>query len=199
MKDKHQYHHLTRKEIAHPIRFIKFFCRSETGLNEFRQEILDMIKSACSPDKFGDREVYFYNYRCLLKLLDIAHILYKRQQSFSLTGNSFSLTRIHNERFTAYYEQLIKTDFRTLSVEERGDVKLFFNSFFSFQTLKEWQMTFSRFVEYAYRRDTIDEVFDEGSIMILLMEYTEKFLEAIYLIYHTQSVTYVDFSGTMQD
>ncbi|SHE85641.1 hypothetical protein SAMN04488522_1011413 [Pedobacter caeni] len=56
---------------------------------------------------------------------------------------------------------------------------------------------FSRIVEYAYRTQTIDDVLEDGTEMVIIKEYIEKLIEVIYLIDNTQSVIYIRNATTV--
>ncbi len=87
--------------------------------------------------------------------------------------------------------------FKSLSEEEIKNTHSFFKDFFNFMTLNEWRLTFSRIVEYAYRKPTIDEVIEDGSTMVVIKEYIEKLIEVIYLIDSSQTVFCINDTSTI--
>jgi hypothetical protein len=103
--------------------------------------------------------------------LEAVHILYKKQKTFSIDSN----------------KEIPKSDFHNLSRKEVTDTYIFFKDFFNYQSLNKWRLTFSRLVEYAYRKTTIDEVIEEGSVMVIIREYIEKLIEVVFLIDYTQT------------
>lgn len=170
-KFRKQYSHLTRAQIDEPLLLIEDFCRRDTYIEQFRLDLRDFIKSSCSNQLYGDRENHFYTYRCLMQILEAVHILYKKQKTYSIDSN----------------KEIPKSDFHNLSKKEVTDTYIFFKDFFNYQSLNKWRLTFSRLGEYAYRKTTIDEVIEEGSVMVIIREYIEKLIEVIFLIDYTQT------------
>lgn len=167
--------------LTDPLGYILDFCEKDCEIEDFRYEVANLIKSACSHQKYGNSENYFFNYRCLIKILESCHTLYNR----GLTPNHItSFTKANNQKFSKEIDGYFKTTYRTLTKKEIQNLNLFFEDFFCFKSVNEWSLTFSQLVEYAYRRHTIDEVLEEGSIVIILSEYIEKLIEAVYLIHY---------------
>lgn len=191
-----RYNQLTDKQILNPHTFIADFCRYEIDIEAFRTQIHDLIRSACSTIQHGKSEEYFYNYRCLLKLLEAGHIFFCKGTKFSLHCASSNASPCAKD-LTRYYNVLISTHFKSLSQEEIKNTHCFFKDFFSFLSLNEWRLMLSRIVEYAYRQTTIDEVIEDGSAMVIVKEYLEKLIEVIYLIDITQTVLYVSNTTTV--
>ncbi|WP_316751786.1 hypothetical protein [Pedobacter gandavensis] len=194
-RNKLRYNQLTDKQILNPHVFISDFCRYEIDIEAFRAEILLLIKSACTNKQYGKSEEYFYNYRCLLKLLEAGHIFFCRDIKFSLHCDPCTLTPCEID-LNRYYSTLITTHFKTLSDKEIKNTQCFFKEFFSFMSLNEWRLIFSRIVEYAYRQPTIDEVLEDGSAMVVVKEYIEKLIEVIYLIDSSQTVFCINNTTT---
>lgn len=167
--------------LTDPLGYILDFCEKDCEIEDFRYEVGNMIKSACSHQKYGDSENYFFNYRCLMQLLESCHSLYNRGLTQKQTT---SCLKVNNSLFSKENDGYFKTNYRTLSKKEIQNLNFFFEDFFCFKSFKEWSLTFSQLVEYAYRRHTIDEVLEEGSIAVILSEYIEKLIEAVYLIHH---------------
>ncbi|WP_316840038.1 hypothetical protein [Pedobacter gandavensis] len=192
MENKLHYTHLSDNERENPIAFIVDFCTYECDLNEFRQQILDLIKSACSNQKCGNSDNYFFNYRQLLKFLEISHILLSQDETFSMY-QSESLRNLDQIAFKKSFNNIRSSCLRLLSTKELSNTNVFFEDFFNHKNLNEWRLTFSQLVEYAYRETTIDEVMEEGSEMVIIQEYTEKLIETVYLIYYVnQTIDVID-------
>lgn len=169
---------------------MRTFVDNEIDIEAFRTQIHHLIRSACSNKQHGRNEEYFYNYRCLLKLLEAGHILFCRGTKFSLDCTASNSSPCAKD-LRRYYDTLIGTHFKSLSDAEIKNTHYFFKDFFSFLSLNEWRLMLSRIVEYAYRQITIDEVIEDGSTMVLIKEYLEKLIEVIYLIDTSQNVRYV--------
>ena len=183
MENKLHYTYLSEEEKDNPVAFIVEFCTCECDLNGFREEVGDMIKSACSKKKFGNSDHYFFNYRQLLKFLEVGYIFFSEDLTFSLHQNE-PVSGLDKIVFGTHFENIRPSCFRLLSPNELRDTNIFFRDFFAHQDINEWRLIFSQFVEYAYRLSTIDEVMEDGSEMVILREYTEKLIEVIYLIHH---------------
>lgn len=181
MENNLHYTHLSDNERENPITFIVDFCNYECDFNEFRQQILDLIKSACSNQKYGNSDNYFFNYRQLLKFLEIGHILLSKDETFSLY-QSESLRNLDQIAFKKSFNNVRSSCLRLLSTNELSNTNVFFRDFFTHQNINDWRLTFSQLVEYAYRETTIDEVMEEGSEMVIIQDYIEKLIEIVYLI-----------------
>lgn len=190
-KSKLRYNQLTDQQISNPHLFISEFCKYETDIETFRKEVHHMIRSACTHQRYGKSESYFYNYRCLLKLLEAAHIFFCKGSKFSLSCDTTKITPSVTD-LTKYYNALINAHFKSLSSQEIQNTQYFFKDFFGFMSLNDWRLMFSRIVEYAYRDATIDEVLEDGSLMVVIKEYIEKLIETMYLIDNSQSVIYIN-------
>ncbi|WP_073229085.1 hypothetical protein [Pedobacter caeni] len=195
-KDQLRYNQLSKQQISNPHLFLESFCRFDTDIESFRIETLHLIRSSCSSNKYGNPEDYHYHYTCLLKLLEAAHIFYRKGKKFSIASN-LTLCTPCTVDLSKYYHNLITTHFRNLSHEEIRNTNCFFNDFFSYKTLNDWRRMFSRIVEYAYRTQTIDDVLEDGTEMVIIKEYIEKLIEVIYLIDNTQSVIYIRNATTV--
>ncbi|WGQ10731.1 hypothetical protein QG516_03555 [Pedobacter gandavensis] len=117
-----------------------------------------------------------------MQLLESCHSLYNRDLTQKQTT---SCTKVNNSLFSKEDYGYFKTTYRTLTRKEIQNLNLFFEDFFCFKSFNEWSLTFSQLVKYAYRRHTIDEVLEAGSIVIILSEYIEKLIEAVYLIHYS--------------
>ena len=195
-RDHLRYHQLTKEQISNPHLFLEYFCRCDIDIETFRTEILQLIRSACSSKKYGNPEDYYYNHRCLLQFLEVAHIFFRRGKKFSIAANLTVCTPCTTD-LSKYYHILINSHFRILSHEEIRNTNCFFADFFGYKTLNDWRFMFSRIAEYAYRTQTIDEVLEDGAEMVFIKEYIEKLIEVIYLIDNTQSVIYLQNAASI--
>ena len=189
-KDKLRYNTLTKEQISNPHLFLEYFCRCDIDIEGFRTEFLDMIRSACTSNKYGNPDDYFHYHRCLLQFLEVGHIFFRRGKKFPIASDLTVFTSCTVD-LSKYYHSLINSHFRNLSKEEIRNTHCFFTDFFGYKSLDDWRWMLSRIVEYAYRTTTIDEVMEEGAEMVLVKEYIEKLIEVMYLIDNTQSVIYL--------
>lgn len=127
-RNKLRYNQLTDKQILNPHVFISDFCRYEIDIEAFRAEILLLIKSACTNQQYGKSEEYFYNYRCLLKLLEAGHIFFCRATKFSLHCDPCTLKPCEID-LNRYYSTLITTHFKPFRIRKSKTPSAFLKTF----------------------------------------------------------------------
>src|SRR5690606_11905482 len=80
------FRYLKAEEVANPFIYINEFCERETELGYFRQDILDLLKTAYSYcEKFytGSSPSYAYYQQQLIRLIEALYALMMKGSSFT--------------------------------------------------------------------------------------------------------------------
>lgn len=187
---------LTSYEIDYPLYCISHFWYVETYIESFRIDIYNWIKTACSlsNDQFGDPDEFELLHQQCIKLIEIAHVLYTSDQTFSIEKDH-PIYRPNNECFGYHLEdqQMITCPslyFRTLNGAEINDVRVFFEEFFEFKNLNEWYRILDQTLISSREEISLARNEEMGYLILEIYEYLEKLMEANYLVYETRAGSY---------
>jgi len=162
------FRYLRGEEIEYPFVYLNEFCERETEIHYFRQDILDLLKTAYSyQEKFytGHEPSYGYHQRQLIKVVEAMYVLHVGDMDLR-PGN----IRSYENR----YERL--------SNDERNDIRIFLEDFFAARDLEEWRSLMDELLIFSYKEggegyfSYLDKPFE-------IIEYFEKLIEAVFLVY----------------
>lgn len=167
---------------------------NETSVELLRMDFLSLIKSACTHPEtytFGNPQEYVMHHRRCITLLELAYVLRCGNENFKLTEEHY-LYRAGNFWFGWLLEQDSKMEyptfhFRTLLNREINNIDIFFKDLFQFMELEEWIDTLDNILSCAYSNESYDEITDDGVRIVLILDFIEKLVEAIFLIYCLKS------------
>src|SRR5690606_34674302 len=156
------------KEIENPISFINEFCGRETELCYFRQDVLDLLKTAYSyKEEFytGASPSHGYCQQQLIRLIEAIYVLTTKDVSVSRPTDT-SLAH----------------DYRLLNTLERSEIRLFLNDFFEYKDLDNWREYLDDILIHAYKEGNVG-YFEYDKTPFKSMDMLGKFTEAVFLIY----------------
>lgn len=193
------FRYLTSEDLSNPHLFIVRFCHLDASIESIRHGILSLIKAASTKgvfEKYGDWQNYFYYQQTIIKLLEIAHVFHTRGEDFSITSEH-NLYRPKNEWFGRYIDnhesmQIPSLYFRFLKDTEINNINLFFNDMFSFMDLESWIQKIDMVMAIAYADESFSETYDCGHLIVPILDYMEKLVESIFLIFHIRSIHYLN-------
>ncbi|SDK57316.1 HEPN domain-containing protein [Pedobacter sp. ok626] len=190
------YRYLKEKDVSNPhYQIVSFFCDDENSIETLRFGMVDFIKTACSDRYYGDKSSYHYTQQQCVKLLELAYVLYSRNEELKLNPDHF-LYRWLEHPFDVYNQVKNKLfpalHFRTLSGTELNDVQTVFEELFSFKDLEAWRAILDSLLYCTGRELKPDDVCDDKIFeTVLIREYLEKLIEAMGLVCEAKSVPYV--------
>src|SRR5690606_26828088 len=162
------FRHLSAEELENPFMYINEFCEQETRVHYFRQDILDLLKTAYShKEKFytGTSPSYGYYQQQLIRIMEAVYVLYARGYEFPAEAGKAFLDHYH-----------------CLSSEEIVDIGYFIASFFEYKDLDEWRGYLDDILLHAYKEGGVG-YFEYDETPFKTIGLLEKFAEAIFLIY----------------
>lgn len=140
------FRHLSAEEIENPFIYINEFCERETRFHYFRQDILDLLKTAYSyEEKFysSHSPSYGYDQQQLIRVMEAVYVLYLRAYNFSSGREKVPIE--HHE---------------CLNTQEAADIDHFLEDFFDYKDLDEWREYLDEILLHAYK---------EGGVVFLNM------------------------------
>jgi len=165
------FRYLNAGETENPFGFVNEFCVQETELCYLRQDILDLLKTAYSyKEEFyaGVSKSFGYNQIQIIKVIEILFVLHCTDLDLK-PGNVRS------------YEN----NYNCLNREEKNDVRVFLDDFFTFHSLDEWRELMDDLLIYAYKEGD-EGLFNYVDEPFKTIGYFEKLAEAIFLVYEIQ-------------
>ena len=162
------FRYLSVNEIEDPFAFVSEFCETEAELHYLKRDTIHLLKTAYSyGEEFyaGTSKQYGYCQITLIKVIEIMYVLYCGKIELK-PGNIRS------------YEN----KYEILNNDERNDIRLFLNDFFSYRDLQDWHELMDDLLIYAYKEggegffNCLDEPFRT-------IDYLEKLTESIFLVY----------------
>ncbi|SEB22313.1 hypothetical protein [Pedobacter hartonius] len=196
VSEKTSFRYLKEKDISNPhYQIVCFFCCEENNIESFRFGMVDLIKTACSDQHFGNKDSYYYNQQQFVKLLELAYVLKNGDEDFKLNPNH-PLHRFSDHPFELYTETKDKPfpalHFRTLSGTELNDIRIFLEELFHFKSLEDWRGILDSLLYCTKGEVKLDDIYDEKVYeTVLIREYIEKTIEAMGLICETKSLPYI--------
>ena len=187
-----RFRYLTDEEIKHPDKAISVLFINEIYVENLRYNLLNLIRAAFTrPDMstttYGNPEEYAFDQRRCFKLLELAFVLKCSDEDYTLTEDNLLYRKGEgwwgwhlDERGELSYPGV---SFRTLLDHEVNNVKLFFDELFSFKSFNDWAMILDDLLSSAHSSEGYDEITDQGYLIIPILTYLEKLVEAIYLVY----------------
>lgn len=195
VSEKTSFRYLKEKDITNPhYQIACFFCCDE-NIETFRFGMIDLIKTACSDQYYGNKDSYYYNQQQFVKLLELASVLKNSKEDFKLSPDH-PLYRLSDDPLELYTESKKKSfpafHFRTLCGKEINDVRMFFEELFNFKSLETWRAILDSFLYCADREIELDDIYDTKIYeTVLIREYIEKVIEAMGLVCETKSLPYI--------
>jgi len=162
------FRHLSAEEIENPFIYINEFCEQETRVYYFRQDVLDLLKTAYSyQEKFytGHSPSYGYYQQQLIRIMEAVYVLYTRGYEFSTEAGKVLVHR--------YY---------SLSNEEIVHINDFLEDFFGYKDLDEWREYLDDILLHAYKEGGVG-YFEYDETPFFTIGLLEKFVETIFLIH----------------
>ncbi|WP_257666240.1 hypothetical protein [Parapedobacter tibetensis] len=166
--DQTHFRYLKAEEIENPFIYINEFCEKETEMYYFRRDTLYLIKTAFSYDETflaGCNSNYAYSQKQLIKVIETMYVLHHADMDLK-PGN------IRN------YEN----SYKCLERDERNNLRVFLDDFFGYKDLDGWHELLDDLLIYAYKEGG-EGFFDYADKPFKTMDYFEKLVEAIFLIY----------------
>lgn len=189
---------LTSYEIDFPMYCIGKFWILDAYIEDFRIEVYNWIKTACSlsNDQFGDPDEFELLHHQCIKLLEIAHILYTSEENLSIETDH-PAHRPDKNCFGYHLEdeQVLSCPnlyLRTLVGTEINDVKIFFEELFEYRSLTEWYDILDQLLISSREESSIVKNEEIGPVILEINEYLEKLMESIYVVYETKAMAYIN-------
>lgn len=162
------FRHLSAEEIENPFIYINEFCERETRFHYFRQDILDLLKTAYSlEEKFysSHSPSYGYDQQQLIRVIEAVYVLYIGEYNFSSGRGKVSVE--HHECLTS---------------QEVADIGHFLEDFFDYKDLDEWREYLDEILLHAYKEGGVG-FFEYDKTPFKTIGLLEKFVEAVFLIH----------------
>ncbi|NQX38800.1 hypothetical protein SAMN05421820_101835 [Pedobacter steynii] len=188
---------LTSYEIDYPLYGIGKFWILDAYIEDFRMEVFNWIKTACSlsNDQFGDPDEFELLHHQCIKLLEIAHILYTSEENFKIEKDHPVYRNV--KACFGYYlenEQILSCPhlyFRKLVGNEVNDVNIFFEEFFDYRSLTEWYDILDQLLISSREESSVVKNEEIGPVILEINEYLEKLMESIGVVFETKALAYI--------
>lgn len=165
------FRYLNAKEMDNPFSFIHELCERETELHYLKRDVLDLVKTAYSyREEFytGVSKNFGYNQIQVIKIIEILFVLHRTNLDLN-PGNVRSYENSYN----------------CLNREEKNDIRVFLDDFFTFHSLDEWREFMDDLLIHAYKEGG-EGLFNYVDEPFKTIGYFERLVEAIFLIYEIQ-------------
>lgn len=197
------FRYLRGDQIANPHCELVGFFGCQVDVECFRHDILSLVKSACSKNNFGNKANYYLSHQQLITLIELAFVINNNTDDFCLNEHH-PLYRIHKGPFIWHAENAQASTFpslnlRGLSGREVNDISIFLDEFFSYMDLEEWVEISDSILLCANKKTTLDKLYHAKTYTVLIIkEYMEKLIEAMFLIFNIKSIPYVKLNHPAQ-
>ncbi|MCD0490201.1 hypothetical protein LPB86_18315 [Pedobacter sp. MC2016-14] len=194
LSDYKTYRYFRPSELRNPHKQLASFFEEE-DVESLKSEINDFFKTACDEAyEYGNSLRYPATHQNCFKLLELAYTLKNSNENFTLQ-NDHKLYRSSDAVFTQAFQENIELLFplvhlRLLSAAEINDITFFLSEFFEYKSLYEWHELLDNLLRCANGDTVLEKIYNRSSHIILVKEYVEKLIEAMYLIYQTKSINY---------
>ena len=162
------FRHLNKEEIEDPFIYINEFCGRETAVHYFRQDILDLLKTAYSYEEkiYSDHSPnYGYDQQQLVKVMEAVYVLYAKGYTFST-----KVGKVHTDRYHG------------LNFEEIVNITYFLKGLFDYKNLNEWREYLDDILIHAYKESSVG-YFEYDNTPFLTIGLLEKLTEAVFVIH----------------
>lgn len=194
LSDYKTYRYFRPSELRIPHEHLASFFEEE-DVESLKSEINDFFKTACDETyEYGNSFRYPATHQNCYKLLELAYTLKNNKENFTLQ-NDHKLYRSSDAVFTQAFQENSELLFplvhlRLLSAAEINDITFFLSDFFEYKSLYEWYELLDNLLRCANGDTVLEKIYNRSSHIILVKEYVEKLIEAMYLIYQTKSINY---------
>lgn len=195
-KKPHRKHfrYLTNEDIKNPLYAVAHFCRTETDLISWKDDVKSLIKESnitCGKISTSVADARLFNCNRILRHIELLYVLHTTIADWLINDKSrfYKIERMTGQVHKHWYFTRDDTlddmlHFKQFTAKEVGDFSIFLKNLFEFKTLRQWQQVIDDLLTSVLGQINFSEFTAYwGTEQKKIFKYLKKIAEAIFFVY----------------